>query len=154
MFDDATTDGFFIMSKLSILFVCTGNSCRSQIAEAMMRHLGGIVFDAFSAGTKPSGAVHPLAEAALAEVGVGTEDLRSKSLDEFAGRSFDYVVTVCGSAEKECPALAGARETLRWSVEDPVAFADQGQQGRVKARHVREILTDRILALIEQHAPK
>ncbi len=117
-----------------------------------MRHLGGHVFDAYSAGTKPSGAVHPLAEAALAEAGVGTEGLRSKSLEEFGGRSFDYVVTVCSSAEKECPALKGAKETLRWSVEDPVAFADQGQAGRVKVRHVREILTDRILALIEQES--
>lgn len=137
------------MAKPSIIFVCTGNSCRSQIAEAMMRHLGGHVFDVYSAGTKPSGTVHPLAEAALAEAGVGVDGLRSKSLDEFAGRSFDYVVTVCGSAEKECPALQGTKATLRWPVEDPVAFADQGQAGRVKARHVREILTDRILALID-----
>lgn len=139
------------MPKQSILFVCTGNSCRSQIAEAMMRHLGGHVFDAASAGTSPAGYVHPLAEAALAEVGVGTEGLRSKGLDELDGRTFDYVVTVCGSAERECSALRGAKDTFRWPVEDPAAFADQGQAGRVKARHVREILTDKILELIETH---
>ncbi len=114
-----------------------------------MRHLGGHLFDVFSAGTHPSGHVHPLAEAALAEAGVGVDDLRSKSLDEFAGRTFDYVVTVCSDAEKECPAIQGKTATFRWPVEDPVRWADQGQAGRVKGRHVREILTDKILALIE-----
>lgn len=136
------------MSKQSILFVCTGNCCRSQIAEAMMRHLGGHVFEAASAGTHPAGYLHPLAEAALAEVGVGVEGLRSKSVDEVQGRTYDYVVTVCSEAES-CSTLKGARQTLHWPVEDPAAYADQGQAGRVKARHVREILTDRILALIE-----
>lgn len=138
------------MAKQSIIFVCTGNSCRSQIAEAMMRHLGSDVFDACSAGTKPAGYVHPLAEAALAEAGVGVDGLSSKGLDAFAGREFDVVVTVCSDAQTDCPALRGRRATLHWPMEDPVAFADDGQAGRVKARHVREILTDRILELIEQ----
>ncbi len=138
------------MAKHSILFVCTGNSCRSQIAEAMMRHLGSEWFEAYSAGSSPAGHIHPLAEAALAEVGVAPDGQRSKGLDEFGKRQFDYVVTVCDSAANSCPTLKGAIETLRWPVEDPAVFADQGQTGRVKARHIREILTDKILALIEE----
>jgi arsenate reductase len=100
-------------------------------------------------GTHPAGFVHPLTEAALAETGVGIEELRSKSIDEFSGKSFDYVVTVCSDAEKECSTLKGTTATFCWPVDDPVQWADQGQAGRVKGRHVREILTDKILALIE-----
>lgn len=140
------------MAKPSVLFVCTGNSCRSQIAEAMMRHLGGHLFDVYSAGTQPGGFIHPLAEAALAEVGVGVDGLRSKNLDEFQGRTFDYVVTVCSEADASCPSLKGSTETHKWHVEDPAQLADQGQAGRVRARHVREILTDKILAMIEGEA--
>jgi arsenate reductase len=136
------------MSRRSILFLCTGNSCRSQMAEGLMRHLGADRFDAYSAGTSPAGYVHPLAVAALSEAGIDISGQTSKGLDEFAGRTFDYVVTVCGEAQETCPNLAGLNATLHWPMEDPALLADQGQAGRVAARHVREKLTDKILALL------
>jgi arsenate reductase len=106
-----------------VLFLCTGNSARSILAESLLRRLGGSRFEAASAGSRPRGRVHPLALELLERKGLPTAGLRSKSWDEFAGDDgrFDTVVTVCdGAAAEACP-VAAARSKLHWSIPDPAA---------------------------------
>ncbi len=102
-----------------VLFLCTGNSCRSQMAEVIMNKLGLARYEAKSAGAKPSGYVHPLAIKILLELGYPAEGLRSKSWDEFRDRPFDLIITVCDRAKETCPIWPGHPEVLHWSFEDP-----------------------------------
>ena len=105
---------------IRVLFVCTGNSARSVMAEALLRHHGGDRFEVFSAGTEPKG-VNPLTLRVLAEAGIDASWARSKSVDEYLGQSFDYVVTVCDQARQSCPVFPGVHESLHWGYEDPAA---------------------------------
>lgn len=103
-----------------VLVLCTGNSCRSIMAEALFNHLGAGKIAAVSAGSQPAGYVHPASLETLARHGVPTGSPRSKSWDEFAGTAFDLVVTVCDSAAAEsCPVFLGAAKKLHWSTPDP-----------------------------------
>lgn len=103
---------------IRVLFVCTGNSARSIMAEALMRKHGGEDFEAFSAGTEPRG-VNPLTVKTLEEAGLPTSGLSSKSVQEFLGQQFDYVITVCDQARQTCPVFPGSHESLHWGYEDP-----------------------------------
>ncbi|WP_137887127.1 arsenate reductase ArsC [Pseudomonas sp. 2FE] len=105
--------------KTRVLFVCVANAVRSQLAEALLRHTDSERFEAFSAGTAPS-EVDPRTFESLGHLGVSTEGLRSKSIDEFAGERFDYVITLCDKSALECQALPGAGEVLAWNFEDPL----------------------------------
>lgn len=108
-----------------VLFLCTGNSARSQMAEGLLRNKAGDRFDVFSAGTRPVG-LNPNAVKALSEVGIDISGNRSKSVDEFAGQQFDYVFTVCDNARESCPIFPGGGERIHHSFEDPAAVpADQ-----------------------------
>ncbi len=102
-----------------VLILCTGNSCRSQMAEALWRYLGGNRWEAFSAGSEPAGYVHPLAIDAMADIGVDISGQTSKHVDELAEANFDVVVTVCDGAKGACPMFPGARRMLHWPFEDP-----------------------------------
>ncbi len=114
------------MSKQRVLILCTGNSARSQMAEGLLRHLAGDRFETFSAGTKPVG-LNPNAVKAMAEIGIDISAHRSKSVDEFAGEHFDYVITVCDNAKEACPFFPGGGQRLHRGFEDPAA-APQEQQ--------------------------
>ena len=103
-----------------VLFLCTHNSARSQMAEAILRQQGSGVVDVASAGSHPR-EVHPLVFRTLTELGVGAEGLRSKHLSVFAHQSFDYVITLCDIVREVCPALPGEPEHLHWSLADPIA---------------------------------
>lgn len=103
---------------IRVLFVCTGNSARSVMAEALLRHHGAGAFEAHSAGTEPKG-INPLTLRVLSEAGIDGSWARSKSVEEFAGQSFDYVVTVCDQARQVCPVFPGVHESLHWGYEDP-----------------------------------
>ena len=105
---------------IRVLFVCTGNSARSVMAEATLRHHGGDAFEVYSAGTEPKG-INPLTLRVLAEAGIDASDARSKSVTEFLGQSFDYVVTVCDQARQVCPVFPGGGASLHWGYEDPAA---------------------------------
>jgi arsenate reductase len=107
-------------AAIRVLFVCTGNSARSQIAEAILRHQGGPAFDVASAGTEPKG-VNPLTVRILEEIGIDISTARSKSVSEFLGQEFDYVITVCDQARESCPIFPGARESIHWGFDDPAA---------------------------------
>ena len=105
-------------SPIRVLFVCTGNSARSQIAEAVLGRLGGSDFEVHSAGTEPKG-VNPYTVKILDSAGFDWSRARSKSVDEYAGQSFDYVITVCDRARQSCPVFPGTNNTLHWGLEDP-----------------------------------
>ena len=103
---------------IRVLFVCTGNSARSQLAEALLERIGGSDFEVESAGTEPRG-VNPFAIRVLAEAGIDWSAARSKSVDEFLDQPFDYVITVCDRARQSCPVFPGQHNSLHWGLEDP-----------------------------------
>ena len=105
---------------IRVLFVCTGNSARSIMAEALLRREGADDFEVFSAGTEPRG-VNPLTRRVLGEAGIEAASFRSKSVNDFLGGRFDYVITVCDQAREACLVFPGGRTTLHWSHEDPAA---------------------------------
>ncbi len=134
--------------KKRILFLCTGNAARSQMAEAAARANHGDVIDVVSAGSRPAGFVHPLAIRAMADVGVDIQDAESKSADDFISEPFDVVVTVCDSAAQDCPAWPGAKRIEHWPIDDP---SNEMEPGRRYERFVetRDDLSRRIAALVE-----
>ena len=114
-------------ATIRVLFVCTGNSARSVMAEALLRHHGGVDFAVHSAGTEPKG-INPLTLRVLAGAGIDAAWTRSKSVTEYLGQSFDYVITVCDQARQSCPVFPGAHESLHWSYEDPAAAEGTDEQ--------------------------
>ena len=135
--------------KRKVLFLCTGNSCRSQIAEAITNHQLGDRWQAVSAGTKPAGYVHPKANQVLAETGIIHEG-RSKSVDEFKENKFDLVVTVCDSASEECPMWLGQGIREHISFPDPAAVRGEEEEVIEVFRQVRDDITDKIPPLLRQ----
>ena len=121
--------------RLRVLFLCTGNSARSQMAEALLRHLSKGAIDVFSAGSAPQPQVHPLAKETLEyRYGLVTDDLYPKSMNGLLGERFDYVITVCDRAAEACPVFPGDPERIHWSFEDPAAVEDEGARRRAFAR--------------------
>ncbi len=129
------------MRKKRILFLCTGNSARSQMAEGLLRHLANDRFEVFSAGTHPVG-LNPNAVSAMSEIGIDISAQRSKSVDEFLNQSLDYVFTVCDSAKESCPFFPGAQHTIHHSFEDPAAEPRERQLGAF--RKVRDQIRTRL----------
>jgi arsenate reductase (thioredoxin) len=133
---------------LQVLFLCTGNSARSIMAEVMLNHLGGGRFAAYSAGSHPKGPVHPLAIDTLQSMGLPVDGLRSKSWEEFARPAapvLDVLITVCDDAAGEiCPVWPGKPMTAHWGVEDPAAFEGTEAEQRTKFRGVALMLRRRI----------
>jgi len=105
-------------NPIRVLFVCTGNSARSIMAEVLTRKHGSTAFEVYSAGTEPRG-INPLTVRALQEAGLPTDGLSSKSVQEFLGQRFDYVITVCDQARQSCPVFPGSHQSLHWGYEDP-----------------------------------
>ena len=131
-----------------VLFLCTGNSCRSQMAEGWARQLGGDRLEVFSAGTAPKG-LHPLAVKAMAEAGVDISRQTSKHLDAFDGQRFDYAITVCDRAKESCPFWPGAG-MLHWSFDDP-AEASGSEDERLKVfRRVRDEIKHRVALFLSE----
>jgi arsenate reductase len=129
-------------AKKRVLFVCTGNRARSQMAEGLLRHIAGDRFEVHSAGTLPSG-VSQLTIEAMREMGIDISSQWSKHVDDFDGQSFDYVITVCDSAKESCPVFPGG-EQLHWSIEDPSDIEARGVPLTEAFRIAREELRKRI----------
>ncbi len=134
-----------------VLFLCTGNSCRSQLAEAIVNARMGDAWTAFSAGTRPAGYIHPNALRALAEIGIQHEG-RSKSVDEFRAQPFDLVVTVCDSAAEDCPVWLGQGKRVHLSFPDPAKATGTDEEVMAVFRAVRDDIAQRIPALLQQEA--
>ena len=132
------------MQKLRVLFLCTGNSCRSQMAEGWARHMHPDAIEACSAGTAPT-TLNPRAVQVMAEAGVGIGSQTSKHVDDLAGREFDYLITVCGHADEQCPVLAGAQRRLHVGFDDPPRLAQDAateEQALAPYRRVRDEIRD------------
>jgi arsenate reductase len=123
--------------KSRVLILCTGNSARSQMAEGLLRHDAGDRFQVFSAGTKPS-QIRPEAIAVMRELGIDISGQRSKSVDEFTGQSFDYVLTVCDNARESCPIFPGRSAMIHRNFEDPAALAGSEEERLGLFRRVRD----------------
>jgi len=127
------------MSKRKVLFLCTGNSCRSQMAEAIVNYRLGDRWEAVSAGTKPTGSIHPKALAALAEMGIQHTG-HTKSVDEFRGVDFDLVVTLCDSAAEECPLWLGKGKRFHHDYPDPAKTDNMENFRKVRDDMERELI--------------
>jgi arsenate reductase len=132
--------------KERVLVLCTGNSARSQMAEGLLRDMAGDRFEVHSAGVDPS-FVRPEAIAAMREVGIDISNQRSKSVDEFAGQQFDYVLTVCDNANQQCPMFPGKSERIHWSIADPASVSGDDETRLAAFRSVRDELRKRLKAL-------
>jgi arsenate reductase len=133
-----------------VLFLCTGNSARSQMAEAWLRQLGGDRFSVFSAGLEPHG-VNPFTIQVMEETGYDMSDHRSKHLEEFIGKiDFDYLITVCGNADERCPVFPGMGTRIHWPFEDPAAFIGTDEEKLAFFQKIRDQIRAKIQDWLEQ----
>ena len=137
--------------KKSVLFLCTGNSCRSQMAEAFLRAYGGDGYEVHSAGTTPS-TVNPLAIEVMREAGIDISGQRSKNVTEYLGQHFSIVITVCDNAREHCPIFPGPCLREHWPFDDPAEATGTRQQQLVVFRRVRDQIGGRVRAFLTQRA--
>lgn len=136
--------------KVRVLFLCTGNSARSQMAEAFLRALGGDRYDAFSAGLEPK-EIHPLTRQAMAEIGYDLSGHRAKALTEYLGKEhFGFLVTVCDRAEQKCPIFPGTGQRLHWPFDDPAAAEGSEEERLAIFRRVRDEIQARVAAWLQE----
>ena len=133
---------------IRVLFVCTGNSARSQIAQALLQRFGGDAFEVHSAGSRPKG-VHPLTIRTLADAGIDWSAARSRSVNEFLGQAFDYVITVCDRARTECPVFPGSQNTLHWGLDDPAEVEGTDDERLAAFQRTRMEIALRLRPFIE-----
>ncbi len=132
----------------SVLILCTGNSCRSQMAEGFLKHYGAGKIDVESAGSEPS-RVNPIAIRVMKEAGVDISGHRSKHFNEFAGRRFDTVITVCDNADRNCPIFPAGTERLHWPFPDPPHGQAESEDVLAEFRRVRDLIHARFKAFVE-----
>lgn len=138
------------MLESRVLFLCTGNSARSQMAEAILRRHGDGRFEAFSAGLEPKG-IHPFTRQVMAEKGYDLAGHRSKEVFEFLGRAhFGYIITVCSNAEARCPIFPGIAQRLYWPFDDPAAYEGMDAEKLAEFRRVRDQIEARVLAWLDE----
>jgi len=138
--------------KMNVLFLCTGNSCRSQMAEAWLRKLGGENFAVYSAGLEPHG-INPYTITVMEELGIDMSDHSSDHLDKYKGEiDFDFLITVCGNADERCPYFPGMGTRLHWPFEDPAAFVGPEDETLAAFRTVRDQIKEKIQAWLDEQA--
>jgi arsenate reductase len=136
--------------KKRVLILCTGNSARSQMAEGLLRHDAGDRFEVASAGVEPSH-VRPQAIEAMREVAIDISNHRSKSVDEFTGEEFDFVITVCDNANERCPVFPATTKRIHWSFDDPAAAEGEEPEKLAVFRRVRDEIRDRLRAFARHY---
>ena len=134
--------------KPTVLILCTGNSCRSHLAEGVLRAAAGDFLDVASAGSKPAGYVHPLAIRAMAEIGIDIAAHRSKHMNDFLAQKIETVITVCGNADQACPVFPGQVNRHHWPFDDPAHATGTDEEKLAVFRRVR----DEIRARFEAYA--
>ena len=132
-----------------VLILCTGNSCRSQMAEYLWNRLGDGAWRAESAGSRPAGYVHPIAVDVMKELGDDLASAQSKHVDQFVDQPIDLVVTVCDSARESCPTLAGAKQILHWPFPDPADATGSDAEKKKVFRDIRDQIAARIEKFLE-----
>ena len=137
-------------NKQHVLILCTGNSARSQMAEGLLRHIAGDRFEVESAGTVAS-FVRPQAIAAMKDIGIDISHHRSKCLDEFLAKSFDYIITVCDNANESCPVFPGKAIRIHWSFDDPAAAIGSDDEIAAVFRRVRKEIKLKLTAFAESN---
>ena len=144
------------MAKKTVLILCTGNSARSQMAEGLINHFLGEQWQAQSAGTKPAGFVHPLAVAAMADLGIDIGHQRSKSTDEFRHTNPDLVITVCDNAAQDCPVWLGKAHKVHIGFPDPASVNGKSTQAEKLAafQRVRDGLRDQVLPYLQNYGER
>jgi arsenate reductase (thioredoxin) len=140
------------MNKVKVLFLCTSNSARSQMAEAFLRRYAGDRFEAYSAGVEPR-EIHPLTKRVMAEAGIDINGQYSKGLRDYMGRvHFGYLVTVCKEADERCPStFPGVGQRLHWNIEDPAAFVGSDNETLERFREVRDIVKKKVEDWVDSH---
>ena len=141
------------METSRVLFLCTGNSARSQMAEGLVNHFLNGTWEAFSAGTRPSGYVHPLAVQAMAELGIDLSAHHSKSTDECRDVAFDRVITVCDHAARSCPAWLGKGTVKHIGFPDPAAAEGSDEERLAVFRQVRDGLREKVFQYLQSDEP-
>ena len=136
------------MNRPTVLILCTGNSCRSHLAEGILRRAAGDLLTVHSAGSKPAGHVHPMAIEVMREIGIDLSTHRSKHLNEFLGEKIDTVITVCGNADQACPSFPGQVNRYHWGFIDPAHATGTEAEKRAVFRSVR----DQIRLVFEAYA--
>jgi arsenate reductase (thioredoxin) len=139
--------------KQRVLFLCTGNSARSQMAEALLRNIAGDRYATFSAGTAPAG-LNPLAVAVMKELDIDISNQQSKRVERFIGESFDYVVTVCDRAKESCPTFPSARRLVHWTFDDPAAATGSEEDRLLFFRRVRDEIKDHLRQFVIEEKSK
>lgn len=135
------------MEKKKILFLCTGNSCRSQMAEGFGREYGGDAWEVFSAGTHPKG-IHPLARLVMEERGIDISIQTSNSMTREEMEEMDIIVTLCGDARESCPILPGKAETIHWPIEDPAKALGDEEEVLFMFQKIRDEIGERVKHLL------
>jgi arsenate reductase len=139
------------MLKKRVLILCTGNSCRSQMAEGLVNHFLADRWQAHSAGTKPTGYVHPMAVAVMSELRIDISGYRSKSVDQFRDTEFDVVITVCDDAAENCPAWLGSGRMVHLGFPDPAKAEGSEAEQVVVFRQVRDDMQKRVLNYLTEY---
>ena len=137
------------MEKIKVLFVCTGNSVRSQMAQALLNHLDGEHFAAYSAGSKPC-YVHPKTIKVMDESGISMDGHYSKHFDDYKDEHFDYVIPLCEVAALSCPVFPGTKERLNWFIDDPIRVLGDDERRLMAFRMTRNILRQKIQKFIKE----
>ncbi len=137
------------MTKKRVLILCTGNCCRSQMAEGWWRHLGGDAWDVFSAGSHPVGYVHPMAIEVMRDAGVDISSQMSKHVDEFVHQPLDLVITVCDHARDACPTLPGAKHNEHWPFGDPIKAVGTHVDALAEFRRVSRQIREAVATFLE-----
>jgi arsenate reductase (thioredoxin) len=142
------------MNKIKVLFLCTGNSARSQMGEAFLRSYAGDRYQAYSAGIEPK-EIHPLTKKVMAEIGIDISSQYPKSLKDYMGKiHFGYLITVCSDADERCPSVfPGMGQRLHWDLEDPAKFKGSDEETLNKFREIRDQIELRVQSWIESQKP-
>ncbi len=139
------------MTKKQVLFVCAGNSCRSQMAQGLVNHFLGDTWQGYSAGTEPAGYVHPMALQVMSELEIDMSGCRSKSTDEFRDVDLDLVITVCDDAAENCPVWLGPGKAVHISFFDPAKVTGSEQERLAVFQQVRNAIGERVLSYLTQN---
>jgi arsenate reductase len=153
MIENARKEAAGELDPIRVLFVCTHNKFRSQMAEGLLDALGGGRFEVYSAGAEPQGP-SPIAVRLMDEIGIDISDHTGHHVNEYLGEKFDYVITVCADANESCPAFPGVGERLHWSFDDPSKFTGTPEEIEKKMRVVREAIREKVLELIRTAKPQ